>query len=135
MMRRIFVENGTKFGRLVTVCEAEPYIFRARTFRQFLVRCVCGAELTVRFDMLRSGRTRSCGCLQSEVNIARSTKHGENQRGRRTAEYTTWAQMIQRCTNPKRPKYADYGARGIKVCEEWIASYDTFLSDMVQAIC
>lgn len=27
--------------------------------------------------------------------------------------------MRSRCNNPNRPKYKDYGARGIRVCEEW----------------
>lgn len=27
--------------------------------------------------------------------------------------------MLARCNNPNRPRYKDYGARGIKVCEEW----------------
>ncbi len=27
--------------------------------------------------------------------------------------------MLSRCYNPKFPKYRNYGARGIKVCNEW----------------
>lgn len=27
--------------------------------------------------------------------------------------------MRNRCENPKREKYKDYGGRGIKVCDEW----------------
>lgn len=30
--------------------------------------------------------------------------------------------MIQRCHNPKNPKYKHYGKRGIQVCEAWRAS-------------
>jgi hypothetical protein len=37
--------------------------------------------------------------------------------------------MRQRCLNPKYPRYADHGGRGIKVCDQW-ASFETFLSDM-----
>ena len=33
--------------------------------------------------------------------------------------YNIWQTMIGRCENPKRPKYKDYGGRGIKVCKEW----------------
>lgn len=33
--------------------------------------------------------------------------------------YNVWQTMKNRCRNPKREKYKDYGARGIKVCEEW----------------
>ena len=38
--------------------------------------------------------------------------------------------MKQRCINPKAAKYANYGGRGIKVCERWLASYDNFYADM-----
>jgi len=53
--------------------------------------------------------------------------------GRPTIEYRTyriWNAMLQRCTNPKQVSYERYGARGIKVCERWIHSFDNFLSDM-----
>ncbi len=34
--------------------------------------------------------------------------------------YNRWRFMIRRCTNPKDERYQNYGARGIKVCEEWL---------------
>ena len=33
--------------------------------------------------------------------------------------------MLQRCYNPKRPQYKNYGGRGITVCDEW-HDYETF---------
>lgn len=36
-----------------------------------------------------------------------------------SALFNTWQTMIGRCENPNRPKYRDYGGRGIKVCSEW----------------
>jgi hypothetical protein len=33
--------------------------------------------------------------------------------------YGLWNPMKQRCENPNRPKFADYGNRGIEVCDEW----------------
>ncbi len=38
--------------------------------------------------------------------------------------------MIARCTNPKSDKYRDCGARGIKVCDRWLNSYEAFRADM-----
>ena len=38
--------------------------------------------------------------------------------------------MVQRCTNPKAPNYRYYGAKGVRVCPEWLESYDQFLADM-----
>ena len=43
-------------------------------------------------------------------------KHGQYG----TRLYRTWANMKQRCLNPSRPDYKHYGARGIKVCDEWM---------------
>jgi len=45
------------------------------------------------------------------------------------AEYNSWSNMRQRCTNPKTQKYKYYGGRGITVCARW-ASFAHFLTDM-----
>jgi hypothetical protein len=51
--------------------------------------------------------------------------HGQ----RRTKTYKSWAEMIQRCSNPNRWQYKYYGGKGIKVCEEW-KSFEAFYADM-----
>lgn len=38
--------------------------------------------------------------------------------------------LVQRCHNPRNPSFANYGGRGIAVCERWRASFEAFLSDM-----
>lgn len=40
--------------------------------------------------------------------------------------FGVWESMKSRCNNPNRPKYKDYGARGIKVCDEWNYSAENF---------
>lgn len=47
-----------------------------------------------------------------------------------TPEYHVWQAMIQRCTNPSNPRFRNYGARGIVVCDSWRRSFAAFLSDM-----
>jgi hypothetical protein len=37
--------------------------------------------------------------------------------------------MLARCRNPKAKSYADYGGRGIKVCDRW-QDFATFTADM-----
>ena len=44
--------------------------------------------------------------------------------------YTSWASMIQRCTNPKSTFWYRYGGRGITVCERWLGRFANFLLDM-----
>ena len=48
-------------------------------------------------------------------------------------EYRTWAGMKQRCLNPDSVGYSYYGARGVKVCDRWIESFDAFFQDMGKA--
>lgn len=44
--------------------------------------------------------------------------------------YKSWDAMRQRCVNPNDRDYADYGGRGIAVCERWQTSFSAFASDM-----
>ena len=46
---------------------------------------------------------------------------------RDSREYTSWCQIIQRCTNPKTRAYERYGGAGITVCQEWRDSFRAFL--------
>jgi hypothetical protein len=47
-----------------------------------------------------------------------------------TPTYRSWDAMKQRCTNLNNPHYADYGGRGISVCDRWLNSFKAFLEDM-----
>lgn len=57
-------------------------------------------------------------------------KHGQATKGKVTTEYRIWSCMIDRCENVNTPAYSDYGGRGIKVCERWRNSFESFLSDV-----
>lgn len=56
-------------------------------------------------------------------------KHGHTA-GKFSPTYQSWAHMLQRCTNPNRLYYKYYGGKGIKVCDAWAHSFETFLADM-----
>lgn len=53
-----------------------------------------------------------------------------NGKKRRTPEYAAWADMVQRCTNPKNRGWARYGGRGIEVCDRWRENFEAFAADM-----
>lgn len=57
-------------------------------------------------------------------------KAGPNHGMSETREYRIWMHMRQRCRLPSHIQFADYGGRGIRVCEEWDRSFPTFLRDM-----
>lgn len=58
--------------------------------------------------------------------------HGlsRDSRGVKSRQYGRWCRMKQRCLNPKDAGYKDYGGRGIKVCPEWVESFEQFHADM-----
>ena len=56
--------------------------------------------------------------------------HGHARASSRSTEYNSWTTMIQRCTNRKNKRFADYGGRGITVCSRWLHSFEDFLADM-----
>lgn len=90
--------------------------------------CHCGTVKNISGSSLRRGLTKSCGCLLHCIKPWLSklqTTHGLSG----SPTYMTWGTMIQRCTNPKNPKYRIYGARNIHVCERWL-KFENFLSDM-----
>jgi hypothetical protein len=91
-------------------------------------RCKCGTERTITGQALRTRNSRSCGCLNRELVIKQSTKHG-HATGGISSTYHTWAGMIARCSSPANDAYADYGGRGIRVCERW-SDFRKFLKDM-----
>lgn len=117
---------GQTFGRLTVVGRA-PRNRQGRA--QWHCRCVCGGETTVRSDVLRRGRSASCGCMKREIVAALHTVHGHAGRGSEHPLYWVWMGMKERCRNPRNDRYAYYGGRGIVVCERW-ASFEHFLSDM-----
>lgn len=112
---------GVRFGRLV-VTQANG--------RELVCACDCGVTFTADRSNVRSGGTRSCGCLAVETaraNGKTTTTHGHA--GRRSPEYSSWSAMITRCLNPRAPNFAEYGGRGITVCDRW-RNFALFLDDM-----
>lgn len=44
--------------------------------------------------------------------------------------YSTWSNIVNRCCDKDSPKYADYGGRGITICDRWRNSFEAFVLDM-----
>lgn len=134
--------TGERCGRLVVVRRSGSIDGKAA----WLCKCDCGNEATATGRALRAGVKKSCGCLHSEISsaTARRTndKYGidqsrhvsvnKNKHGdvRPYASYSrlygVWAKMKQRCNNPHAPNYKNYGARGIRVCDEWLHDFAAF---------
>lgn len=78
--------------------------------------CDCGNTSVVLGFKLKTGVTKSCGCYADEFRAALIKTADEE---RRTYTKQSWKSMIDRCYNPKQPKYSYYGGRGIAVCNRW----------------
>jgi len=130
-----------KFGRLIVKYRIPNKQSDTRAY--WMCLCDCGATSVVSGKALRSGSTKSCGCIaaewakdmgsRKEFIAKRSetiTKHGHKRKNSMTKEYATWLRIKQRCYDEKCKDYLNWGGRGIVVCDEWIKSFETFLSDM-----
>ena len=113
--------TGQRFGRLVALNVARQDK-RGEFF--WLCQCDCGNQKIVSSYKLRSGNTKSCGCLQAEHRKSGFHKtHGMTN----TKLYVIWQNMKHRCSDPKNIMYKHYGGRGIKVCEEWLQGFAPFM--------
>ena len=122
--------SGQRFGRLV----AQSIICTNRDRRAiWSTRCDCGVLCAVPGKDLRSGNTKSCGCLRVDVTRengkARAT-HGHSRRSGDSPAYISWYSAKTRCFNVRDSHYPDYGGRGITMCDRWKNSFENFLADM-----
>lgn len=104
--------TGQRFGR-ITVLGFDH--FDKWNKGRWLCRCDCGKIWTVDTHQLKSGHTKSCGCLKAQMAGDRTRTHGQSG----SKLYRVWAAMLKRCENPNDPGYKNYGGRGITVCEDW----------------
>lgn len=130
-MRRKDV-SGQRFGRLVAIAQTNERKNGSVVWR---CMCDCGNEVFMTLDVLQKKTTKSCGCVRKE-NAAIRAKTGDN--GRRhglhgSKAYATWQHMKQRCFNQHHKSFADYGGRGIIVCDEWKDNFQAF-HDYVSAL-
>lgn len=112
--------TGNKYGRLTVVS------IHSKAPVKWNVICECGAERVVKTAKLQNGHTKSCGCYGRDQRIASITRHGLS----RTPIHTAWQEMIGRCNNKNSKSYYYYGARGIRVCDRWLESFENFYADM-----
>jgi len=107
---------GQRFGRL-TVVEKVPN--KKSTQAKWRCVCDCGGECEVISVDLRSGHTRSCGCLQREKIGNLNRTHGL----RKTKIFQIYHSIKQRCYNSKSWAYKWYGAKG-KVMDDYYLGSD-----------
>lgn len=112
---------GKRYGKLIVIKELDS---PKRSRHWFLCKCDCGNECVADGNSLKMEHVRSCGCLMYDRPTTTTIETGYT-KGYPDL-YRKRSNMCDRCYNPHNKCYDIYGARGIKVCEEWRNSYDAF---------
>lgn len=120
-----------QYGRLTVISAFEE---SGQKLKKVLCQCICGTVKSFYLSNIRRGKTKSCGCLNREVarELCRRKppRRGIGSYPQRHPEYNAWVLMKGRCFNPNDHAFANYGGRGITVCERWKDSFDAFLADV-----
>lgn len=126
--------TGRVFGRLTVTGPAPTKVYpNGRKVLYWDCLCECGGVTRVPSVSLTRERTKSCGCLASELARERTTgsahhlfKHGKS----RLPEHNSWAQARMRCSETGAHSHKDYFGRGITMCQRWQDSFEAFIEDM-----
>lgn len=111
--------KGQRFGRLIAL---EHVGFSSNRVALWKCRCDCGNIVIVREGNLHSGKSQSCRCLNIDRTKETNLRHGMAH----TRLYNIWSKMKERCYNPARKAYKNYGGKGVHVCDEWRNDFQKF---------
>lgn len=112
-------------SRLVAIDFAPSAPIRDNVFRTMVnAICLCGNRVVLRANAIISGHSCSCGCYFKEQVAVRFVRYAHVPHHLRKV----YASMLQRCYNPKDRGYKNYGAKGVRVCEEWIKDKGLFFN-------
>lgn len=116
---------GQKFGKLTVVEKSENKGPHRET--KWYCKCDCGNPnlIEVLGYKLRNGHTKSCGCYRIEQSSL-AGKSSFIHHGTGTRLYKIYDGMKQRILNSNCYNYKNYGGRGIKICDEWLESFENF---------
>ena len=116
------VKPGQEFDRWTVL--GWPFVALITNRRKSIVvcECKCGVVAVVYQDSLLSGKSGSCGCGWTIC----ATKHGYSSGKKIHRLYQSWTHLIHRCYNKNSNNFAGYGGRGIRVCEDWRNTFESF---------
>lgn len=111
--------RGNRYGRLTVI----DYVGKDKSnHSMWKCKCDCGNEIVTAGYRLKDRTCKSCGCYRVEFSRQKATIHGMAF----TRLHKEWDEMKYRCSSQKRKGAHRYFGRGIKVCDEWINSFENF---------
>lgn len=105
----------------------------AGTRTRCIAVCMCGGEAEYDKNNVTRGNTTKCRECSNKSRSDKHTKHGHNMshtKGKCSKAYYTWQAMKRRCLKDYDSKSEYYKGRGIGICDNWVGSFESFLSDM-----
>lgn len=129
MVGRFSDLTGQRFGMLTVLRQAKSMVVKNGTRAQWECLCDCG-QMAVRTTGAMRTKNPNCGC--SAYSWVKRHGHSYDAAGKRSSTYTSWQNMIARCTNSSNPAFDHYDRHGIVVWDGW-RSFEQFLSDMGEA--
>lgn len=109
---------GMKFGEWTVISTEERGVGYPN--KRWFCECSCKKQKWNKVcSLYRKGIAKRCGsCAQQENNIIHDCS--------KTRLYKIWTGMKNRCYNPNQTKFANYGGKGILVCDEWKQNFTCF---------
>lgn len=103
--------TGQRFGKLVAIKRIGRNEERDSLW---LFKCDCGNTCVKNLSTVKSGNVTSCGCKYKPYDHRLERLHA------------VYHGMKARCYQPNHVSYKWYGAKGVKVCKEWLDDFNVF---------
>lgn len=103
---------GHSFGDVV-VLGIDESSGGAGKHKRWVCECtLCGKKFTAESSHLKNGEITKCRVC---ANRSSATTHGSS----KERLYRIWVGMKQRCYHKNNPNWAQWGGRGISICDDW----------------
>lgn len=116
---------GVKYNRLIITKDIG---FDHNQHRKVMAVCDCGVSKEYVLSAIKTGTTKSCGCIKAERGKTWKKTHGLS----RHPLHRIWVGIKQRCYNPKNDNYPNYGGLGVIMCDEWLNDFEAFYTWCIQ---
>lgn len=113
---------GKKFGRLTILSLTDDYVSPCGVHQpRVICKCGCGKEKSINLLNIIRGKTKSCGCILTEIRKEMVDKNPYSPKKYKRL-HRIYDNMITRCYNRKAINYERYGGKGVIVTEEWMGT-------------